>query len=45
MNSRFRKLGIESLEGHSVLSTMAEADFNGGSGKLRSGGFRPYSTP
>jgi FG-GAP-like repeat len=29
MNSRFRKLAIESLEGRSVLSTMVEADFNG----------------
>ena len=29
MNSRFRKLGVESLEGRSVLSTMVEADFNG----------------
>jgi len=29
MNSRFRKLGFESLEGRSVLSTMVEADFNG----------------
>ena len=31
MNSRFRKLKIESLEGRSVLSTMLEADFNGDS--------------
>ena len=31
MNSRFRKLGVESLEGRSVLSTMVEADFNGDS--------------
>ena len=29
MKSRFRKLGVESLEGRSVLSTMVEADFNG----------------
>lgn len=29
MNSRFRKLAVESLEGRSVLSTMVEADFNG----------------
>ena len=29
MNSRFRKLAVESLEGRSVLSTMIEADFNG----------------
>jgi len=29
MNSRFRKLGVESLEGRSVLSTMVSADFNG----------------
>ena len=29
MKSRFRKLGIESLEGRSVLSTMVQADFNG----------------
>ena len=29
MNARFRKLGVESLEGRSVLSTMVEADFNG----------------
>ena len=28
MKSRFRKLGVESLEGRSVLSTMAYADFN-----------------
>ena len=28
MNSRFRKLGVESLEGRSVLSTTAFADFN-----------------
>ena len=28
MNSRFRKLAVESLEGRSVLSTMALADFN-----------------
>ena len=28
MNSRFRKLGVESLEGRSVLSTMVSADFN-----------------
>jgi hypothetical protein len=28
MNSRFRKLAVESLEGRSVLSTMVEADFN-----------------
>ena len=28
MNSRFRKLRLESLEGRSVLSTMVEADFN-----------------
>ena len=31
MNSRFRKLAVESLEGRSVLSTMVEADFNGDS--------------
>ena len=29
MKSRFRKLGVESLEGRSVLSTMYQADFNG----------------
>ena len=29
MKSRFRKLGVESLEGRSVLSTVAFADFNG----------------
>jgi len=29
MNSRFRKLAVESLEGRSVLSTMYQADFNG----------------
>ena len=29
MNSRFRKLAVESLEGRSVLSTMVAADFNG----------------
>ena len=29
MKSRFRKLAVESLEGRSVLSTMALADFNG----------------
>ena len=29
MNSRFRKLNVESLEGRSVLSTMVQADFNG----------------
>lgn len=29
MNSRFRKLAVESLEGRSVLSTLVEADFNG----------------
>ena len=29
MNSRFRKLAVESLEGRSVLSTMVVADFNG----------------
>ena len=29
MNSRFRKLAVESQEGRSVLSTMVEADFNG----------------
>ena len=29
MNSRFRKLAVESLEGRSVLSTVALADFNG----------------
>ena len=29
MNSRFRKLAVESLEGRSVLSTMVQADFNG----------------
>ncbi len=29
MNSRFRKLTVESLEGRSVLSTMVAADFNG----------------
>src|SRR5262245_64758552 len=29
MNSRFRKLGVESLEGRSVLSTLVQADFNG----------------
>ena len=29
MNSRFRKLAVESLESRSVLSTMVEADFNG----------------
>ena len=29
MKSHFRKLGIESLEGRSVLSTMVAADFNG----------------
>ena len=28
MNSRFRKLAVESLEGRSVLSTMVSADFN-----------------
>ena len=28
MNSRFRKLVVESLEGRSVLSTMVSADFN-----------------
>ena len=28
MNSRFRKLGVESLEGRSVLSTTWVADFN-----------------
>ena len=28
MNSRYRKLAVESLEGRSVLSTMALADFN-----------------
>lgn len=28
MKSRFRKLGVESLEGRSVLSTVAYADFN-----------------
>ena len=28
MNSRFRKLAVESLEGRSVLSTMVQADFN-----------------
>jgi len=28
MQSRFRKLGVESLEGRSVLSTMVSADFN-----------------
>ena len=28
MKSRFRKLGVESLEGRSVLSTTAFADFN-----------------
>ena len=28
MNSRFRKLGVESLEGRSVLSITAFADFN-----------------
>jgi len=28
VNSRFRKLGVESLEGRSVLSTMVSADFN-----------------
>ena len=33
MNSRFRKLGVESLEGRSVLSTMVEADFNGDGNK------------
>jgi hypothetical protein len=29
MNSRFRKLRVESLEGRSVLSTLVQADFNG----------------
>ena len=29
MNSRFRKLAVESLEGRSVLSAMCQADFNG----------------
>ena len=29
MNCRFRKLGVELLEGRSVLSTVVEADFNG----------------
>jgi len=29
MNSHFRKLAVESLEGRSVLSTMALANFNG----------------
>ena len=29
MNSRFRKLAVESLEGRSVLSTLIECDFNG----------------
>src|SRR5262245_55914356 len=29
MNSRFRKLAVESLEGRSVLSTVVSADFNG----------------
>ena len=29
MNSRFRKLAVESLEGRSVLSTIHQADFNG----------------
>jgi hypothetical protein len=28
MKSRFRKLGVESLEGRSVLSTVAYGDFN-----------------
>jgi hypothetical protein len=28
MNSSFRKLAVESLEGRSVLSTLVEADFN-----------------
>ena len=29
MNSRFRKLAVESMEGSSLLSTMVEYDFNG----------------